>query len=73
ASSEYDLARPTLMYFKNAHRGVIAGFDDFITEFVSEDSLGRGGYNNERGLTVLPAAKLKETQANVAAGKKFSM
>lgn len=73
ASFEYDIARPIFIYFKNAHRGVIPGFNDFITEFVSVDSLGRGGYNNERGLTVLPEAKLKETQANVADGKKFTM
>jgi phosphate transport system substrate-binding protein len=73
ASFEYDIARPIFIYFKNAHRGVIGGFNEFITEFVSDDSLARGGYNNERGLTVLPEARLKEVQTNVAAGKKFSM
>jgi phosphate transport system substrate-binding protein len=72
ASFEYDIARPIYIYFKNAHRGVIPGFDDFIAEYVSDDSLARGGYNNERGLTTLPPNVLAQTQADVLAGKKFS-
>lgn len=72
ASFEYGIARPIYVYFKNAHRGVIPGFNEFIAEYVSDDSLALGGYNNERGLTTLPPAKLKETQADVLAGKKFT-
>ena len=72
ASFEYDIARPIYVYFKNAHRGVIPGYDEFIAEFVSDDSLARGGYNNERGLTTLPPETLKQTQADVIAGKKFT-
>ena len=72
ASFEYGIARPIYVYFKNAHRGVIPGFNEFIAEYVSDDSLARGGYNNERGLTTLPADRLKQVQADVAAGKKFS-
>lgn len=72
ASFEYNIARPIFVYFKNSHRGVIPGLNEFLEEFVSEDSLGRGGYNNERGLTVLPEAILKKTQANVSSGVKFT-
>lgn len=71
ASFQYDIARPIFVYFKNAHRGVIPGFNEFIEEYISEDSLARGGYNNERGLTTLPADRLKQVQADVKSGKKF--
>lgn len=71
ASFEYGIARPIYVYFKNAHRGVIPGFNEFIEEYVSEDSLALGGYNNERGLTPLPTDRLKQVQADVQAGKKF--
>ena len=71
ASFEYGIARPIYVYFKNAHRGVIPGFNEFIEEYISEDSLALGGYNNERGLTPLPQDRLKQVQADVKAGKKF--
>ncbi|WP_227870717.1 substrate-binding domain-containing protein [Orrella marina] len=72
ASFEYGIARPIYVYFKNAHRGVIPGLNEFIEEYISEDSLAQGGYNNERGLTPLPTDRLKQVQADVKAGKKFA-
>lgn len=62
ASFEYGVARPIYVYTKNAHRGVIPGFSEFVAEYVSEGALGDGGYQQERGLTVLPADKLAEVQ-----------
>lgn len=73
ASFEYGIARPVYVYFKNAHRGVIPGFNEFIAEYVSDDSLAPGGYNSERGLTPLPADRLKQVQADVKASKKFAV
>jgi len=65
ADFSYGVARPLYFYIKNAHRGVIPGMNEFIAEFVSEAGLGDGGYQQERGLTVLDADKLAEVQKNV--------
>lgn len=62
ADFSYGVARPLYFYIKNAHRGVIPGLNEFITEFVSEAGLGEGGYQQERGLTVLAQEALAETQ-----------
>ena len=50
ADGSYDIARPLFFYIKNAHRGVIPGLEEFVAEFVSEDTAGQGGYLSERGL-----------------------
>jgi len=55
ADGSYPVARPLFFYIKNAHRGVIPGLDEFVTEYVSEESFGEGGYLSERGLIPLPA------------------
>jgi phosphate transport system substrate-binding protein len=65
ASFEYPIARPLYFYVKNAHRGVIPGLDDFITEYASDNALGEGGYLSERGLVVLPEDVLGEVQTNL--------
>ncbi len=61
ASFEYPIARPVFVYIKNAHRGVIANFNEFIEEFVSEDALAADGYLAERGLVAMS----DETRARV--------
>ena len=38
------VSRPLFIYVKNAHRGVIPGLDEFVTEYVSEEAFGPGGY-----------------------------
>lgn len=73
ASFEYDIARPVFIYIKNAHRGVIPGLEEFIEEFISDDSLAPGGYNQERGLTPLQKNKLAQVQAEVKSAKKLQI
>ncbi|MEX2517790.1 MAG: substrate-binding domain-containing protein [Paracoccaceae bacterium] len=68
ADFSYGVARPIFVYTKNAHRGVIPNFNEFIEEYTSAASMGGGGYLQERGLTPLPAAKLKEVQDAAAEG-----
>ncbi|MDZ4096760.1 MAG: phosphate ABC transporter substrate-binding protein, partial [Paracoccaceae bacterium] len=51
------------VYIKNAHRGVIPGLNEFVTEFVSEAAMGEGGYMQERGLTPLSADLIAKTEA----------
>jgi phosphate transport system substrate-binding protein len=53
ADGSYPVSRPLFFYIKNAHRGVIPGLEDFVTEYVSEASFGDGGYLSERGLIPL--------------------
>jgi phosphate transport system substrate-binding protein len=62
ASFEYPVSRPLYFYVKNDHRKVIPGLDDFVKVYVSNDSIGPDGFNVERGLTPLDAAKLKKWQ-----------
>ena len=61
----YDIARPLYFYVKNAHRGVIPNFEEFIAEYVSDDALESGGYLSERGLVALSEERLEEVQDNV--------
>ncbi len=65
ADFSYDIARPLYIYIKNAHRGVIPGLEEFLAEYVSEESLGDGGYQQERGLTVLAPEILEKVQNDV--------
>ena len=68
----YGISRPLYFYIKNAHRKVIKGMDDFITEYVSDEAMGPGGYLSERGLVVLPDEKLKSVQDGALNGKKMA-
>lgn len=64
----YTLTRPLYVYIKNAHRGVIPGLDEFVTEYVSEDAFGPDGYLAERGLIALPDDQREEIRAAVESG-----
>lgn len=68
ADGSYTLTRPLYFYVKNAHRGVIPGLEEFVTEYVSEESLGEDGYLAERGLIPLPEAEREATRERVASG-----
>jgi phosphate transport system substrate-binding protein len=61
-SGEYAVSRPLFIYIKNDHRGVIPNLQEFIEEYVSDDSMGPGGYLSERGLIPLPEDKLEQVQ-----------
>jgi phosphate transport system substrate-binding protein len=71
ADGSYPVARPLYFYIKNAHRGVIPGLEEFVTEYVSEESFGAGGYLAERGLVPLPDAERDATRERVASGAHF--
>jgi len=68
----YGLSRPLFVYIKNPHRKVIDGMNEFIVEYVSDDSMGEDGYLHERGLVVLPEDKLKAMQDAATKGKKMT-
>jgi phosphate transport system substrate-binding protein len=66
ATFDYPISRPLFIYVKNAHRGVIAGLDEFLAEYTSDASMGEEGYLSERGLVALAADRLAEVQSAVA-------
>ena len=63
ADGSYPLARSLYIYVKKAHIGVTPGLQQFVQEFVSQGSAGRGGYLQDRGLVPLPADQLAAQQA----------
>lgn len=65
ADGSYKISRPLFIYIKNAHRGVISGLEEFITEYVSEASFGDGGYLSERGLIPLSAERRDEIRKRI--------
>ena len=67
ANGTYPLARSLYIYVKKAHIGVTPGLEQFVQEFMSEGSAGRGGYLQDRGLVPLPADQLAAERAKAAA------
>lgn len=65
ADGTYPVSRPLYIYVKNAHKGVISGLNEFVTEYVSEASFGEGGYLSERGLIPLAADQRDAIRAAV--------
>jgi phosphate transport system substrate-binding protein len=58
ADGSYPLARSLYIYVKKAHIGVIPGLREYLQEFMSDASAGRGGYLQDRGLVPLPEPEL---------------
>jgi phosphate transport system substrate-binding protein len=63
ADGSYPLARSLYIYVKKAHIGVIPGLRQYLQEFMSDSSAGRGGYLQDRGLVPLPEAELAHQRA----------
>jgi phosphate transport system substrate-binding protein len=72
ADHSYGLSRPLFIYIKNAHRKVVPGMDEFLTEYTSDEAMGPDGYLHERGLVVLSPDILKEMQERAKSGAKMS-
>jgi phosphate transport system substrate-binding protein len=67
SSLKYGPSREMFFYIKKAHVGVVPGLDRFALEYVSDRAAGPDGYLEKKGLVPVPAAKLKASQANIAA------
>jgi phosphate transport system substrate-binding protein len=68
----YTISRPLFFYVKNAHRGVIPGLAEFVELYVSEESMGPGGFLSERGMVPLQDARRKAVQDAAMAGTSFA-
>lgn len=66
ADGSYPLARSLYVYVKKAHIGVIPGLQEFVLEFMSDGSAGRGGYLQDRGLVPLGAEELAAERAKAS-------
>lgn len=62
SDGQYPIARTMFVYVKKAHVGVTPGLREFVKEYVSDVSMGRGGYLQDRGLIVLSPEKLEIQQ-----------
>lgn len=67
ASGEYPISRSMFIYVKKAHIGVVPNLEQFVAEYVSENSMGRGGYLQDRGLIPLDAERYAATREAVTA------
>jgi phosphate transport system substrate-binding protein len=72
ADASYPVARPLYFYVKNAHRNVIPGLEEFIAQYMSENTLAPDGYLAERGLVSLPDAERARLQDEVLNAKSFT-
>ncbi len=68
SEGKYPVSRSMFVYVKNAHAGVIPGLREFVSEYVSDRSMGENGYLEKKGLIPLPKAereKVRITAANL--------
>lgn len=65
SDQSYSVSRPLFVYIKNAHVGTIPGLKEFIAEYVSDRSMGSGGYLEKKGLIPLPPKELAEVRRQV--------
>lgn len=73
SDGKYPVSRTLYFYVKKAHVEVIPGIKEYLAEFTSDKAMGEDGYLSEKGLVPLPAAKLKEVQANAKALKTLDL
>ena len=68
ADGSYGVSRPLFIYVKKEHMGVIPGLEDFLNEYLSEDSLSESGYLVDRGLIPLNAEERETLRTGVTNG-----
>ena len=68
ASNDYPISRPLYFYIKNSHRNKIKGMNEFIAEFVSEDTVGEEGYLTDKGLIPSPISIREKFAKNAKNG-----
>lgn len=64
SSLKYPVARSLFVYIKNAHVPVISGMREFVAEYVSERSMGDGGYLEKKGLVPLMKEDREKVRKN---------
>jgi len=65
ASGKYPISRPLYIYVKSAHMGVIPGLKEFVTEYISDRSMGGEGYLADKGLIPLSSGEQSKVRSSV--------
>lgn len=73
ASGDYPISRPLYFYIKNSHRHKIKGLNEFIVEFVDEDTFGEEGYLVDKGLIPSSEEKRKQFADDAIQGKNLKL
>ena len=64
SEGKYPVSRSMFVYVKNAHAGVIPGLREFVSEYVSDRSMGENGYLEKKGLIPLPKAEREKVRSS---------
>ena len=72
SDGSYPLSRSLYIYVKKSNMGVTPGLSDYVKEFTSDASTGRGGYLQQRGLIPLPPATHQAMKAATTALKPMA-
>jgi phosphate transport system substrate-binding protein len=67
ADKSYPIGRELFIYVKNAHVGIIPGMREFVTEYVSDRSMGEDGYLADKGLITLAPDQKQQVAAKAMA------
>ncbi len=60
ADGKYPVARSLYFYVKNAHMDIIPGIEAFVSEFTSDNAMGKDGYLIDKGLIPLGEDERKQ-------------
>ena len=60
ADGKYPVARSLYFYVKNAHMDIIPGIEAFVSEFTSDNAMGKDGYLIDKGLIPLDEDERKQ-------------
>lgn len=73
ASGEYKVSRPLYFYVKKAHIGTVPGIEEFLNNYVSEDTIGPDGFLIDKGLIPLGEEQYQAMSSSAKALKNLEM
>lgn len=72
SDGSYPVSRSLFFYVKNAHRGSVAGLDEYVNLFMRDTMIGPNGKMKRIGLIALPTAERNMIQSNVKSHVKLT-
>lgn len=73
ASGDYAVSRPLYFYVKKGHIGTVPGLNEYLTMFVSEDTIGEDGYLIDKGLIPLSEDHYAEMSSSARALERLDL
>ena len=68
SNGSYPISRSLYFYVKKQHIGKTAGIQEFLNEFISENSMGEEGYLVDKGMIPLNEKAYQQVKSNVKNG-----